>query len=185
MGALLDECERVKCQLSDSSETNIIIAKFFGGRDLEVRISRKAFRRSCCELLSEVRLLEPARCVLASSQKQKSDVKIIFLFDGSSQIPKIRKRLQTFFGRDLFRGPDPHEAVVRDAVLMTAKRKNIPAVVVLESNDICPFHISVQSQGDYMSRVIRQGSRLPAKAENGCSIAVHNQTSMVIPICED
>lgn len=89
---------------------------------------------------------------LSDESLEKSSVKEVILFGGSTRIPKIQKMLQEFFdGKDLHVSVNPDEVVAYGAAIMVAKLcgssdKSVQDLVL--SDVITPLSVGVALRRD-------------------------------------
>ena len=76
----------------------------------EYDITRELFEDVNSELF--VKILEPIKVVLTQGELSPSDIDDIVLVGGSTRIPKVRKVIQEFFGKNLNVAVNPDTAVV-------------------------------------------------------------------------
>lgn len=112
-------CERVKCNLSASSQTTIEIDALHEGLDLYSNITRDNFEALCADLFPAA--LEPVQRVISDARKRVIDITDVILVGGCTRIPYITRMLSNFFhGLELKRVVNADEAVAYGATIIGA-----------------------------------------------------------------
>ncbi|KAL0205220.1 hypothetical protein P9112_000527 [Eukaryota sp. TZLM1-RC] len=112
---LKDALQQAKHQLSDTSldETNIEIASFIKGEDLELELSRDEFDELVSPLVDQC--MEKISSVLHTAKLTKDDIDDVILVGGGSRVPLIRSRITDFFGREPLRNLNEDTIVAEGA----------------------------------------------------------------------
>lgn len=85
------------------------------GLDFNEELTRAKFEELNADLFKKT--IGPVQTALEDSGFKKSDIHEIVLVGGSTRIPKIRKLVQDFFGKEPNTGINPDEAVAYGAAV--------------------------------------------------------------------
>jgi L1 cell adhesion molecule like protein len=180
--------EEVKCELSDALRAIVCLDGFMSGQDLDFEITRDEFEDACQKSPSLYdRMLRIIDEVLFFSGKTVADVHKVILIGGGSKIPKVRRMIGDYMGKQPFGGTSPLEAVAKGATVFAGtliKGCDIPDIREIECRDICPLALGTDLVGGRMGQVIPRGAQLPATGTCGRVTVEHNQTSMSIEVYE-
>jgi heat shock protein 5 len=96
---------------------------------------------------------------------KKTEIEEIVLVGGSTRIPKIRKLVQDFFGKEVNTGINPDEAVafgaaVQGGIMCGEESKETENLVII---DATPLSLGIETVGGVMSNIIPRGSVFPTK----------------------
>lgn len=109
---LRKQCEMAKRTLSTQTTATIDCDALSQGVDFTTTISRAKFEELNIDLFKKT--MTPVTQVLKDAGMSKKDVDQIVLVGGSTRIPKVQEMLKEYFGgKELNRGINPDEAVVR------------------------------------------------------------------------
>lgn len=132
------------------------------GLDFNEELTRAKFEELNADLFKKT--IGPVQSALEDSGLKKSEIDEIVLVGGSTRIPKVRKLVQDFFGKELNTGINPDEAVAYGAAVQggiicgeSSLDKNIVMI------DATPLSLGIETVGGVMSNIIPRGSVFPTK----------------------
>ncbi len=167
---LRSRMERLKCQLSQSQETELTI--HLAGQDRHWSISETRFESLAAPLLQRIRT--PVERALRDAKKDPNELDAIVLVGGASRMPMISRMVTRMFGRLPLRHLNPDEVVARGTCVMTGMKNRDEAFREIVMTDVCPYTLGIEvSRTDERKRVhnglfspiIERNTVIPASRE--------------------
>ncbi|MEZ4485348.1 MAG: molecular chaperone DnaK [Syntrophotaleaceae bacterium] len=116
---LKEACEKAKCELSSSMETDInlpfITADQSGPKHMNIKLTRAKLESICASLLD--RLVGPCRTALKDAGLSASDIDEVLLVGGMTRMPAVQSRVQEIFNKAPNKGVNPDEVVAISAAI--------------------------------------------------------------------
>lgn len=200
---LRTECERVKCELSNSLNACIEIDSLQSGLDLSINITRAQFEELCSELLQKC--IDLTKQTLKDANLLTHQIEDVVLVGGSTRIPKIQELLATLFcnkqtgePKKLCKSINPDEAVAYGASIQAAilnyypsneqdrseeedYDENLPDYVLLDVN---PLSLGLETTGGLMNIIIPRNTNIPITKTKIFSTVEDNQETVTISVFE-
>ena len=165
---LFQKCEQAKIELSFKLETTIEIKE-----DYDIKISRSDFEDVCKNLFDYcIPILEQ---VILDSQIKKENINDIILTGGTTLIPKIQEKIQTFFNGKQFLNDNINnnvfETVAKGATYISYLLENhltnfgISQVEntkeSLKIYDVIPLSLGIEIMNEQMCFIVERNSKIP------------------------
>jgi len=170
--------ESIKIELSFSPETaytldfpkqNISFADNFKVEDFESLIS---------PLVDET--LESCRHVLQQANLSQDQIDEVVLVGGSTVVPGVRRKIETFFGRSPHVAIDPYKVVAIGAGiqghLLAGGRRDFLLL------DVIPLALGIETLGGTFSKIITGNTTIPVEESETFTTNVDDQTSIDVNI---
>ncbi|EAS02826.2 heat shock-binding protein 70, ER luminal protein (macronuclear) [Tetrahymena thermophila SB210] len=155
------EVEAAKKQLSSLLKTQIKIQNLVDGLDFSEELTREKFEEINTDLFQKV--TNTIQDVLNKSGLNKIDIDNIILIGGSTYIPKIRKSIQEFFGKEPKVSIKPNEAVAIGLASQFDVIQYKNDLEILLQFEVNPISLGIETDDGIMSILIPKQSYLPYK----------------------
>jgi len=170
--------ESIKIELSLSPETaytlefpkqGLSFADIFKVEDFESLIS---------PLVEQT--LESCRHVLQQAKLTKEQINEVVLVGGSTVVPGVRRKIETFFGRSPHVAIDPYKVVAIGAGiqghLLAGGRRDFLLL------DVIPLALGIETLGGTFSKIITGNTTVPVEESETFTTNVDDQTSIEVNI---
>lgn len=180
---LNEVAEKVKKALSISNKAyffiDLIMTNSFKYVDLKETISRNEFEDGILNLVNLTKdCIDQA---LNDAKLSYSDIDEIVFVGGSTRIPFISQKIEEWTGKKPNRSINPDEAVsigaaIQASVLSGTTDKEVYLV------DVTPLSLGIETQGGYMSVMIKRNTHVPAEFKEIFTTSVDDQTSVDVKV---
>lgn len=181
---LKEACEKAKCELSTTMETNInlpfVTADQSGPKHLQMTVTRTKFDQLTHALTERCR--GPVMECLKSSKLSASDVDEIVLVGGSTRIPSVQKLVSDVFGKEPNKSINPDEVVGIGAAIQGSILSGDKDDIVLL--DVTPLTLGVETMGGVLTPMIESNTTIPTSKSQVYSTAADNQTEVTIHVLQ-
>ena len=177
---LLEEAERVKCQLSADQTVVFRLPFFDGDRSIELPITRNEL-----ESLAAPWIARSIRCcakALADAQLAASDLDAVILVGGSTRMPAVRDAVEKFFGRKTDTSQHPDEAIALGATIQGGILSGALGKMILL--DVTPLSLGIETLGGLMNVLIPRNTTIPCKAGEAFTNAADGQSAMKLRVLQ-
>jgi molecular chaperone DnaK len=160
MARLKQEAERVKKELSQTSEAQVYVPQILG-RELNIVLTREKFEEITVDLLKTI---EPTiNRAIEDSKLQLNKITKVLLIGGAIRVPKVTNTI-----KELFKGPKlpqfnhlPDESVASGAAILGAILEGTFSGPVLA--DVVPLSLGVETADHTIKKIINRNTIVPAQ----------------------
>lgn len=179
-----DEAEKAKKELSSTTEYDInlpyITVDSSGPKNLMMTIKRTKFEELIADLVE--RTIAPCKKVLEDAWLKASDLDQVLLVWGSTRVPMVFKKVETFFWKKPNTWINPDEAVAMWAAIQAGIIGwDVTDVLLL---DITPLTLGIETMGWIRTPMISRNTTIPASKSETFSTAVDNQPGVEIHVLQ-
>ena len=139
---LAAQCERLKKILSANAEATLSVESIMNDIDASSKLTREQLENLIAESLT--RITGPIEEALREADVNIDDIHSVELVGGTSRVPAIRQRIQTFFGKPLSTTLNADEAVARGATFSCAQLSPAFRLKEFAISDVNAYPIRVQ-----------------------------------------
>ena len=185
MQRIHDEAERVKIDLSTSTNSIINLPFLFvdanGPKNFQRKISREEFNEMISPLID--RTIHECVLALKDANLSNSDIDEIVLVGGSSRIPLVQEKIQDLFTCKINKSFNPEEVVAIGAALQAAalSGETSKAVTLL---DVTAFSLGIEIRGGKFAPLIHKNSTIPLEVSRQVTTSVDNQRTVKIHVLQ-
>ncbi|PAW70531.1 MAG: molecular chaperone DnaK [Verrucomicrobiia bacterium Tous-C5FEB] len=177
---LMEEAERVKCQLSAGDIATFRLPFFDDDRSIELPITRADL-----ESIAAAWIARSIRCcakALADAQLDSANLDAVILVGGSTRMPAVRDAVEKFFGKKPDISQHPDEAIALGATIQGGILSGALGKMVLL--DVTPLSLGIETLGGLMNVLIPRNTTIPCKAGEAFTNAADGQSGMKLRVLQ-
>jgi len=185
MQRVKDSAEKAKIELSSAQQTEInqpFITQGDGGQPLHLTMTLT--RAKLEELVDDLikKSFEPVRKAMKDAKVETKDISEVVLVGGQTRMPKIKKEVEKFFGKEPHKGVNPDEVVAVGAAIQAGViGGDVTDVVLL---DVTPLTLGLETLGGIRTPLIERNTTIPTSKSQVFSTAADNQTQVEINVLQ-
>ena len=181
---LKEAAEKAKIELSSSTQTEINLPYIMPvngvPKHLVKSLTRAKFEQLCDKLINAT--MEPCRKALQNAGMTIKDIDEVILVGGSTRIPAIQEKVQSFFGKAPSKGVNPDEVVAIGAAIQGGVLSGEVTDVLLL--DVTPLSLCIETMGGVMTKLIEANTTIPTKKAETFTTAADSQPSVEIHVLQ-
>jgi molecular chaperone DnaK len=181
---LKEAAEKAKIELSSSTQTEINLPYIMPvngvPKHLVKTLTRAKFEQLCDTLINAT--MEPCRKALQNAGMTIKDIDEVILVGGSTRIPAIQEKVQSFFGKAPSKGVNPDEVVAIGAAIQGGVLSGEVTDVLLL--DVTPLSLGIETMGGVMTKLIEANTTIPTKKAETFTTAADSQPSVEIHVLQ-
>ncbi len=184
MQRLKEAAEKAKIELSGMTTSNInlpfITADATGPKHMDITLSRAKFNELTADLVEGT--MTPTKKALNDAGLTPAQIDKVLLVGGSSRIPAVQEKLQSFLGKEPHKGINPDECVAVGAAIQGGiLGGDVQGLVLL---DVTPLSLGVETYGGIATKLIERNTTIPVKKSQIFTTAADNQTSVEVHVLQ-
>ncbi len=177
---LLEEAERVKCQLSSEETVSFRLPFYDGSKSIEQEISRDDLNAIAMPWIE--RTLSHCRQAMNAADLKAADLDAVVLVGGSTRIPAVRAAVANLFECEPDVSQHPDEAIALGAAIQGGVMSGALQKMVLL--DVTPLSLGIETFGGLMNVLIPRNTTIPCKIGEMFTNAADSQRAMQVKVLQ-
>jgi molecular chaperone DnaK len=184
MQRVKEAAEKAKVELSSKPSADInlpfLTADASGPKHFQTSLPLGTFNRLIGDFLA--RVMKPVELALKDAGLKTSDIDEVLLVGGSTRIPAVREKVESFFGKAPNTTVNPDEVVALGAAVQGGVLSGDVTDVLLL--DVTPLSLGIETLGGVMTTLITRNTTIPANKSEVFSTAADHQSSVEIHVLQ-
>ncbi len=177
---LMEEAQRVKCELSTADRVVFRVPFYDGQHSLERELSVGDLEAIAAPWIAET--LRHCRLAMAAAGLVPGDLDAVVLVGGSTRIPAVRRAVAAWAGREPDISQHPDEAIALGAAIQAGVMSGAMRRMVLL--DVTPLSLGVETYGGLMNVLIPRNTTIPCKVGEMFTNAADGQSAMRVRVLQ-
>jgi molecular chaperone HscA len=146
--------------------------------DKSVSINQSEFENAIQSLVDKT--IDSCATALKESELTTEEIDVVVMVGGSTRVPYVKKRVSSFFKKEVNDSVNPDEVVALGAAIQAdILAGNNKEVLLL---DITPLSLGIETMGGLMDVLIPRNSKIPSRAGRQYTTQKDGQSSMRIAV---
>ena len=185
MQRIRDEAERVKIELSNIQQTDILLPFLYADEVSSKNLQTTLNRSELEAMMNDIVEKTVSECTLALEDAglHASDIDEVVMVGGSSRIPLVQQRVQETFQCRLNKSFNPDEVVAIGAAIQAGSlmQSTSKAVTLL---DVTAFKLGIEVEGGRFAPLIEKNTTIPFETKRRVTTATDNQRTVKIHVLQ-
>lgn len=173
-----EAAEKAKIDLSHVKKTTIDLPFITKTQSISLELTEDELDELSLPLIQKT--LGPIKKALSDAEIEKDEIDEVILVGGMTRMPKIRKVVGDYFGKQANTQVNPDEAVALGAAIQGAVLSGSVKDVLLL--DVTPLTLGIETYGGLFSPLIPRNTTVPCKVSQTYSTAVDGQNSIDVNV---